>query len=41
MEWYEIIGFLVIWIAGLWLSGKFYERLRNRNKNGSWRKRGK
>jgi hypothetical protein len=23
MEWYEIIGFIVIWIAGLWLSGSF------------------
>jgi hypothetical protein len=33
MEWYEIIGVIVIWIAGLWITGKIYEHLRKRNNN--------
>jgi hypothetical protein len=39
MEWYEIIGFIVVWFLGLYLRGKFYEKLGNRCFNGSWRKR--
>jgi hypothetical protein len=41
MEWYEVIGFVVLWFVGLYLRGKFYGRLRNKNKNDSWRRRGK
>jgi hypothetical protein len=41
MEWYEIIGVVVIWVAGVWLRGKIYEHLRNRHYNDSWKKRDK
>jgi hypothetical protein len=41
MEWYEIIGFIVVWVAGLWLRGKIYEFRRGYYKNGSWRTRRK
>jgi hypothetical protein len=41
MEWYEIIGFVVVWVLGLYLRGKFYECMRNRHYNDSWKKRDK
>jgi hypothetical protein len=41
MEWYEITGLVVVWVVGLYLRGKFYERMRNRNFNDSWRNRKK
>jgi hypothetical protein len=25
MEWYRIIGFVVLWFVGLYLRGKFYD----------------
>jgi hypothetical protein len=37
MEWYEIMGIIIFWFVGLWLKGKFYEQLRGRGYNGSWR----
>jgi hypothetical protein len=37
MEWYEIIGFIVVWFIGLYLRGKFYECRRDNNKNDSWK----
>jgi hypothetical protein len=41
MEWYEIIGFIVVWVAGLWLRGKIYEFRRGYYKNGRGKSRGK
>jgi hypothetical protein len=41
MEWYEIIGIVIIWFAGIYLRGKFYEFRRDYNKNASWKSRGK
>jgi hypothetical protein len=41
MEWYEIIGLAVVWVVGLYLRGKFYERMRNRPYNDSRRNRKK
>jgi hypothetical protein len=39
MEWYEIIGVVVVWISGVWIRGKIYEFRRDYYKNGSWRKK--
>jgi hypothetical protein len=39
MEWYEIIGGIVLWFLGLYLRGKFYEWLKGYYRNGSWGKR--
>jgi hypothetical protein len=39
MEWYEVIGFIVIWFIGLYLRGKFYERKKKNYYNDSWRNR--
>jgi hypothetical protein len=36
---YEIIGLVILWFVVLYLRGKFYERLRDRDYNVSWRKR--
>jgi hypothetical protein len=41
MEWYEIIGVVVIWFLGLYQRGKFYEYLMNKYYNGSWKRRKK
>lgn len=41
MEWYEIIGLIVIWIVGLYVTGKFYERMRNRHFSDRWRNKKK
>lgn len=35
-----MIGVIVIWVAGVWLRGKVYERLRNKHKNDGWKSRG-
>ena len=37
MKWYEIIGLIVLWVLGLYVTGKFYEHLRNRHNYDSWR----
>jgi len=41
MEWYEIIGLIVVWFLGLYLRGKFYEFRRDYHYNGSWKNRRK
>jgi hypothetical protein len=41
MEWYEIIGVIVVWIIGFYLRGKIYEFRRDYYKNRSWRNRRK
>jgi hypothetical protein len=41
MECYEIIGFVVVWLLGLYLRGKIYEFRRDYNKNDSWKSRSK
>jgi hypothetical protein len=41
MEWYEIIGLIMVWFLGLYLRGKVYEFRRGYYKNGSWRNRRK
>lgn len=37
MEWYEIIGFVVVWFIGLYLRGKFYEWMKYQYLNDSWK----
>jgi hypothetical protein len=39
MEWYEIIGVIVMWFVGIYLRGTIYEFIRNYHKNDSWRSR--
>lgn len=41
MEWYQIIGFVVVWLLGLYVIGKFYEYKKNMFHNDSWKKRDK
>lgn len=41
MKWYEIIGFVVVWILGLRLGVKFYEFRKNMFHNDSWKNRKK
>jgi len=41
MEWYEIIGFIALWVLGIYLRGKFYEYKKNWFKNDSWKSRKK
>jgi hypothetical protein len=41
MEWYEIIGFLVLWFVWLYLREKFYEWRKGNKNNDSWEKEGK
>jgi hypothetical protein len=41
MKWYEIIGLIAAWMLGLYLTGKFYEHLRDRHYNDSWKSKGK
>ena len=38
MKWYEILGLVVIVIAGAWLRGKMYENNRKHSSgyNDSW-----
>jgi hypothetical protein len=37
MEWYEVVGFIVVWLLGLFLRGKINEFRRDYNKNDSWK----
>lgn len=39
MEWYEIVGIVVIWLLGLYLRGKFFEQKKNMYHNDSWNKK--
>jgi hypothetical protein len=39
MEWWEIIGFVVAWVVGLYLRGKIYEERNGYKRNDSWRKK--
>ena len=39
MKWFEIIGLIVVWIIGLYVTGKFYEHKKNVFHNDSWKKR--
>jgi hypothetical protein len=41
MEWYVIIGFIIVWFLGLYLRGKIYEFRRNYHYNGSLKDRKK
>jgi hypothetical protein len=41
MEWYEIIGFVVMWVVGLYLRGKFYEHKKNMYHNDRRKSRNK
>jgi len=41
MEWYEIIGLIVLWFIGLYLKGRFYEWMKYRHFNDSWKNRTK
>lgn len=29
MKWYEIIGLIAVWVLGLYVTGKFYELMRD------------
>jgi hypothetical protein len=40
MEWYKIIGAIVIWLVGLYLRGRFYESWKDYN-NGDWKNKGR
>jgi hypothetical protein len=39
MEWYEILGFVIVWFSGLYLRGKFHEWLKDYYLGGKWSKR--
>ncbi|MFE3871919.1 hypothetical protein ACFX5F_11880 [Flavobacterium sp. ZS1P70] len=39
MEWYEIIGLIVVWLLGLYVTGKFYEYIKDYFYKNSWKKR--
>jgi hypothetical protein len=41
MEWYEIIVLMALWVLGLYVTGKFYECLRDKHYNDSWRNKHK
>jgi hypothetical protein len=41
MEWYQIIGIIMLWFVGLYLRGEFYEYLKNGYHNYRWRTRKK
>lgn len=41
MEWFEIIGIVMIWFIGIYLQGKFYEFRKNYHYNDSWKDRDK
>ncbi|PRZ22772.1 hypothetical protein BC624_10620 [Flavobacterium granuli] len=41
MEWYEIIGLIAVWVLGLYVTGKFYELMRDYLYKDSWRTRSK
>jgi hypothetical protein len=39
MEWYEIVGVVVMAVIGVWIRGAIYEFRRNYFYNDSWRRR--
>lgn len=41
MEWWEIIGFVVAWVVGLYLRGRIYEERNGYKRNDSWKNRKK
>ena len=41
MKWYEIIGLIVLWLLGLYVTGKFYESMRDYFYKDSWRNKRK
>jgi len=41
MEWYEIVGVIVIWVVGVWFRGRFYVFMKYWHLNDSWGKRRK
>jgi hypothetical protein len=40
MEWYKIIGVIVIWFVGLYLRGRCYELWKD-YKSGGWKNKGR
>lgn len=43
MKWYEILGLIPVWLLGLYVTGKFYESMRDYFSGyyDSWRTRRK
>tara|TARA_R110000868_G_scaffold340618_1_gene601301 strand:+ start:2067 stop:2195 length:129 start_codon:yes stop_codon:yes gene_type:complete len=41
MEWYEIIGLVVIYLLGIFIGMKVSEFRKNYHLNGSWKNRKK
>lgn len=41
MEWYEILGLLILWVIVLIISVKISEWRKNYFRNGSWKDRKK
>lgn len=37
MKWYEITGLIALWVLGLYVTGKFYELMRDYFYKDSWR----
>jgi hypothetical protein len=41
MKWYEIIRLIVVWVLGLYMTGKFFGHKKNMFHNDSWKSRKK
>jgi len=41
MEWYNILGFIVAWVVGLYLRGRIYEERNGYKRNDRWKNRKK
>jgi hypothetical protein len=41
MEWYEIVIVILLIPVGAYIRGKFYEHLKDRHYNDSWKRRRK
>ncbi len=41
MKWYEIIGLIVVWLLGVYVTGKFYESIRDYLYKDNWNSRRK
>jgi hypothetical protein len=39
MEWYEIIGIVIVWFLGIYLGMKYKEFRKNSGFNDSWKDR--
>jgi hypothetical protein len=39
VEWWEIIGFVVAWVLGLYLRGKIYEERYGYKRNDKWKRK--